>query len=135
MRRASVLLAVASALSVAAIAGQRGTGVPSGAGGVVQAPSAPVYPAQTGPQGPVQARPPRVQRPPDFDQKVPKEKRLKKRFDAATARKQAEQLAELTRKLPDEIDAVSKGVLPKDLVEQLKKVQKLAKQLRSEVSQ
>jgi hypothetical protein len=46
---------------------------------------------------------------------------------------QATELQQLSNAIPDDIDKLSKGVLSKDLGERLKKIQKLAKQLRQEV--
>jgi gas vesicle protein len=60
--------------------------------------------------------------------------KTKRRFDAQAARKNAQELAELAQKIPGQIDLVSKNVLPKDLSQQLKQIEKLAKSLRSQIS-
>lgn len=98
----------------------------------------PTHPAAVGPpQEPVILRP---QRPPgsshfpDEPQADDRSKRQLPAFDAAKARRQAQELADLASKIPSEVDQLSKSVLPKDLNEQLKQIQKLAKQLRSEIS-
>jgi len=46
----------------------------------------------------------------------------------------AKELADLARSVPPDIDVIAKGLLPKDLVNRLKKIEKLAKELRSQVS-
>lgn len=60
--------------------------------------------------------------------------KTKRRFDAHVARKNAQELAVLAQKIPGQIDLVSNNVLPKDLSQQLKQIEKLAKSLRSQVS-
>lgn len=47
----------------------------------------------------------------------------------------AEELASLARTIPPDIDLTAKGLLAKDLKSRLKKIEKLAKELRSELSQ
>jgi hypothetical protein len=99
-----------------------------------------------GQQGPPNAPPPsgppsepvllHAARPPlpgDFQGK-PESITPHKRFDAARTREDAHQLATLASKIPAQVDQVSKGVLPKDLAQQLKQIEKLAKHLRSEIT-
>jgi len=71
--------------------------------------------------------------PPDF-QGASQQTPPQKLFDAARARRDAQQLAALASKIPSQVEQVSKGVLAKDLDRQLKDIQKLAKRLRGEVS-
>ncbi len=47
----------------------------------------------------------------------------------------ASELASLADSVPPEIDQTTKGVLPKDLSDKLKRIEKLAKQLRSQLAQ
>lgn len=58
----------------------------------------------------------------------------KRQFDAAKARKDAQDLAALASRIPREVDQLSKSILPKDLDRQLKQIQKLAKRLRGQIS-
>ncbi len=99
------------------------------------APSFPATPGQ--PTEPVMIRPTRPPSAARFPDEPPQpEARLQRPpFNAAKARQQARELADLASKIPSEIDQVSKNVLPKDLDEQLKRIQKLAKQLRSQLAQ
>lgn len=55
--------------------------------------------------------------------------------DAAKLRREAEELAQLSSGIPSRMEFVAKGQLPKDLADQLKRIEKLAKRLRSEISQ
>ena len=53
---------------------------------------------------------------------------------AAQLRRDAQELARLAQLIPAEIHQVETGVLPKDLDGQLKRIEKLSKQLRREIS-
>jgi hypothetical protein len=55
--------------------------------------------------------------------------------DSAKLKAEAAELRELANAVPDAMDQVSKGLMPKDLDENLKKIEKLAKQLHSQVNQ
>ena len=46
---------------------------------------------------------------------------------------QANQLADLAASMPKAVENANKGVLEKDLIERLKRIEKLAKQLRSQL--
>jgi hypothetical protein len=46
----------------------------------------------------------------------------------------AQELAELSASIPADVKLVNRGLLPKDLVEKLKRVEKLSKHLRSELT-
>lgn len=49
-------------------------------------------------------------------------------------RTEASELQKLADTIPGDADQISKGALPKDMVDNLKKIEKLAKHLRSEVT-
>ena len=53
--------------------------------------------------------------------------------DAAQLKRDADELAQLAATVPADIDQVNKGVLPKDLRDKLKHIEKLAKHLRGEL--
>ncbi len=55
-------------------------------------------------------------------------------FQAKQAEKQAQELARLAQSVPPEINKVAQGKLPKDLLPRLKRIEKLSKQLRREMS-
>lgn len=54
--------------------------------------------------------------------------------DPAELRSAAQELARLSESVSAQIDQVAKGQLPKELIANLKKIEKLSKQLRGEVS-
>jgi hypothetical protein len=68
------------------------------------------------------------------DEIVPEAPERNSSFDPVEARRSAEELADLAGKIPAQIDQVSKNILPKDLIKQLKEIEKLAKRLRQDVS-
>jgi hypothetical protein len=55
--------------------------------------------------------------------------------DVTKLARDADELSKLSQTVPGDIDQISKGVLPKDIDEKLKRIQKLAKELRSGISQ
>jgi len=57
-----------------------------------------------------------------------------KAFDVAAVKQEAEELRKLANALPDQIQQVSNNQLPKDLSDNLKRIEKLAKHLRSELT-
>ena len=57
-----------------------------------------------------------------------------KKADPALLKREAEELSQLSARIPAAIDAVNQGQLPKELEDQLKRIEKLAKHLRSEIS-
>ena len=55
-------------------------------------------------------------------------------LDPVKLKQEAEELAKLSAGIPSQIDLVGRGQLPKELNDQLKRIEKIAKHLRSEVS-
>ena len=56
-------------------------------------------------------------------------------LDPAKLKQEADELAQLSAGLPSDLTRVAHGQLPKDLADKLKRIEKLAKHLRSELSQ
>lgn len=54
--------------------------------------------------------------------------------DPAVLKQEAEELAKLSADVPSQVDQVSQGRIPKDLADQLKRIEKLAKHLRSQIA-
>jgi len=54
--------------------------------------------------------------------------------DPAELQREAKELASLAQLIPSEVEQLKTGQLPKDLNAQLKRIEKLSKQLRSEIS-
>jgi len=57
------------------------------------------------------------------------------RIDVLELQREARELSDLAHTVPTDIDKVSHGLLPKDLAEKLKRIEKLSKHLRTEVTQ
>jgi hypothetical protein len=55
--------------------------------------------------------------------------------DPAQLARDAHELAELTASIPGDINRLNSGLLSKDLMEKLKRVEKLSKRLRNELAQ
>lgn len=64
----------------------------------------------------------------------PPAKLKQKPTDPALLKQEAETLAKLSAGVPAQVDQLTRGQISKDLVEQLKQIEKLAKHLRSELS-
>ena len=58
---------------------------------------------------------------------------IRRSVDPVTLQNQANQLADLAAAMPQAVQNANKGVLEKDLIERLKRIEKLAKQLRSQL--
>jgi hypothetical protein len=57
----------------------------------------------------------------------------KPRVDPLELRREAGQVLELSKSIQSDFDSVSRGLLPKDTIEKLKKIEKLSKHLRSQI--
>lgn len=55
-------------------------------------------------------------------------------LDPAKLKRDADELATLAASIPPAIDQTTHGVLPNDLLEKLKKIEKLSKRLRGEIN-
>jgi hypothetical protein len=55
-------------------------------------------------------------------------------LDFLELQRESKDLADLARTVPGDIESVIRGLLPKDLAEKLKRIEKLSKHLRSEIS-
>jgi predicted alpha/beta hydrolase family esterase len=56
------------------------------------------------------------------------------RSDPHQQQKDADELARLAESLPRDLEQVNRGLLPKDVADKLKRIEKLAKKLRGELS-
>jgi hypothetical protein len=54
--------------------------------------------------------------------------------DALKLNRDADELSKLAQSIPSSVDQTTKGVLPQDLDQRLKRIEKLARQLRSHIS-
>ncbi len=55
-------------------------------------------------------------------------------LNSAKVKQQADELAKLAQSIPPDINKVAGGQLPKDLIARLKHIEKLSKELRSQIS-
>lgn len=126
MKSVRLFLLLASALMLGAIPIE-----PSGAQSLVSGPTPIIpqatVPTQIRPLGPSErehfpGEPPDVQATP-----------RKKPIDLVAVRKEAHELADMAGKVPGQVDSLSKNTMPKDLVLQLKQIEKLAKNLRKQI--
>ncbi|PYX97811.1 MAG: hypothetical protein DMG71_02055 [Acidobacteria bacterium] len=58
----------------------------------------------------------------------------KKHFDALQIQREARELSDLAKSIPLDMERVNQGLMPKDMVEKLKRIEKLSKHLRVEVT-
>ena len=58
---------------------------------------------------------------------------IRRSVDPATLQNQANQLADLAASVPQGVQNANKGLLEKDLIQRLKRIEKLSKQLRSQL--
>lgn len=61
-------------------------------------------------------------------------KKVTRQVDFVELQKEADDLARTAQTIPDDMTALRKGTLPKDLVQKLKQIEKLSKRLRSQVA-
>jgi len=81
--------------------------------------------AQQAPQGatPQQAKPNPSSAP--VDEQTARRERI---------RRESEELAALTKSIPADVSAANRGMLPKDILEKLNRIEKLSKQLRKDLA-
>jgi hypothetical protein len=65
---------------------------------------------------------------------IPPPSSVHPRVDAAKLRQEADELAKLAQTIPPAIANVQNGIMPKNMVESLKRIEKLSKNLRSEMN-
>jgi hypothetical protein len=58
----------------------------------------------------------------------------KKHFDGVQVGREARELSDLAKSIPLDVEHVNQGMMPKDMIEKLKRIERLSKHLRSEVS-
>lgn len=67
------------------------------------------------------------------DEPPPKPQFLHPRLDAATMEREAKEMAGLASSVPEDVEQLKKGLLPKDAYDKLKRIEKLSKQLRGQM--
>ena len=64
----------------------------------------------------------------------PAETPVRQQINFLELQREARELSDLAHTVPADIDNVGRGLLPKDLVEKLKRIEKLSKRLRNDIS-
>jgi hypothetical protein len=71
----------------------------------------------------------------DPDSKTaPDQPKLQHRIDLVKLQHEADDLARTAQAIPSDVADVRRGTLPKDIIQKLKQIEKLSKQLRSELN-
>ena len=65
----------------------------------------------------------------------PKASPLHAGADTLELQRKAKELLELSQSLQPDMESVNRGILPKDTIEKLKRIEKLSKRLRGELGQ
>lgn len=65
---------------------------------------------------------------------LPPPLQAKRSLDLSKLAREADELSKLAQTIPFDMDAVSKGMLPKDVTQKLKQIEKLSKQLRAQLN-
>jgi hypothetical protein len=68
------------------------------------------------------------------DKNVPPPLYKRANVDVAKLKHDADELASLAQSIPNDVDATGRGILAKDLDEKLRRIEKLAKHLRSNLN-
>jgi hypothetical protein len=68
------------------------------------------------------------------EKNIPPPANLRTHIDFAKLDRDAADLAALAQTIPGDVASVRRGMLPKDTIEKLKQIEKLAKHLRSQIS-
>jgi hypothetical protein len=63
----------------------------------------------------------------------PQAKHTRRYLDTVTMEREAKELAALAASIPGDIDQIKKNLLPSDALDKLKRIEKLSKQLRSQM--
>jgi len=96
----------------------------------------PTYPQLGAPLGRCGPRPPDSGWPQNQlpAEQVSLEAQTRPTVDMLRLQRDAQELAELSASIPADVKRVNRGLLPKDLMEKLKRVEKLSKHMRSELT-
>jgi len=78
--------------------------------------------------------PPPASMDPDHGKVGPDEAKLQHRIDVVKLQQEADDLARTAQTIPADMAGVRQGTLPKDVIEKLKRIEKLSKRLRSELN-
>jgi hypothetical protein len=71
---------------------------------------------------------------PEHGKTSPDEAKLQHRIDLVKLQVDADDLARTAQTIPTDVADVRRGTLPKDMIDKLKRIEKLSKRLRSELN-
>ncbi len=69
------------------------------------------------------------------DKSIPPPTAQRTHIDFTKLRQDADDLARIAQTIPEDVASVQKGMLPKDMVEKLKQIEKLSRRLRGQIGQ
>ena len=78
--------------------------------------------------------PPPPSRDPEHTNATPEQTTLTKHIDLLQLQKEADDLARTAQTIPSDVASMRKGMLPKDVVQKLRQIEKLSKRLRTELN-
>jgi hypothetical protein len=67
------------------------------------------------------------------EKNLPPPSNARTRIDLAKVSQEAHELARLAQTIPPDVATIQRGILPKDVLEKLKQIEKLSRRLRSEL--
>jgi len=67
------------------------------------------------------------------EKNLPPPSNARTRIDLAKVSQEADELVRIAQTIPPDVASIQRGVLPKDVLEKLKQIEKLSKRLRSEL--
>ena len=67
------------------------------------------------------------------EKNLPPPSNSRTRIDLAKVSQDADELARIAQTIPPDVASVQRGILPKDVLEKLKQIEKLSKRLRGEL--
>jgi len=70
----------------------------------------------------------------DTTHPTPAPETIRRRIDPVKLQRDADDLARLAQTIPTDVTSVRKGILPKDVIQKLKQIEKLSKRLRGELA-
>jgi hypothetical protein len=68
---------------------------------------------------------------PEKATRAPEEQNVRRRIDPVELQRQADDLARTAQTIPSDVASIRKGMLPKDVIEKLKQIEKLSKRMRA----
>jgi len=64
----------------------------------------------------------------------PRTERMRPQMDFLAMERESKELSDLSQTIPGDVELLKKGLLPKNMIDKLKKIEKLSKHLRSETT-